>query len=628
MSKQMVSSFSQESKSELDRMRHSAAHLMAAAVHALWPGAKFGVGPAIENGFYYDLDLPVSLTQKDLEKIEKKMRELKNKNLKYERMEMPVDEAIAEMEQYGQTYKVELLRLLKEKGSTAVAKETGDDDAVGASGDDGAVTISLYKTGDFFDLCRGPHVNATSEIGVFKLLSIAGAYWRGNEKNPQLQRVYGVAFATKEELEQHLWRLEEAKKRDHRKLGQELDIFTFSEDVGQGLPLWLPNGAVIREELEKLAKEEERKEGYQRVFTPHITKGTLFYHSGHLPYYQEDMYAPIDIEGEPYYLKPMNCPHHHQIYSARPHSYRDLPLRISEYGQVYRYEQSGVLTGLMRVRGFCQNDAHLYCRYDQAKEEFLKVMHLHARYYEMFGIKEYFMRFSKPDLNKLDKYVDAPEKWLAAMEIIKQVMDESGYPYVEAEGEAAFYGPKIDFMIKSAIGNEYAISTNQLDFVASERFNLTYTGDDGKDHPVYVIHRAPLGSHERFVAFLIEHFAGAFPTWLAPVQAVIIPIADRHNEYAQKVYQSIFDTPVNNALGGIRIVLDDSRESMQKKIRNAQMKKIPYMLIVGDKEVEEERVSVRLRNGIELKSMPVQLLIDRIRTEIEMRRDSQAENGN
>ncbi|MCD9186505.1 MAG: threonine--tRNA ligase [Pyrinomonadaceae bacterium] len=622
MNKQNFSEFSQEHRENLERMRHSAAHLMAAAVSAIWSDAKFGVGPAIENGFYYDLDLPVSLTPKDLEKIEQKMRELKNKKLPYERVEVPVDEAIAEMERLGQTYKVELLALLKEKGSTAVAKETGDDDAVGVSDSgDGEVSISLYRTGDFVDLCRGPHVNNTSEIGTFKLMSIAGAYWRGNEKNPQLQRIYGTAFQTKEELEKHLWQLEEAKKRDHRKLGQELDIFTFSEDIGQGLPLWLPNGTVIREELEKLAKEEERKDGYVRVVTPHIAKDKLYYRSGHLPYYADDMYAPIDIEGEPYILKPMNCPHHHQVYAARPHSYRELPLRIGEYGQVYRYEQSGVLSGLMRVRGFDQNDAHIYCRYDQAKEEFLKVMHLHARYYKMFGIEEFYMRFSKPDLDKLDKYVDAPEKWIAAMNIIQEVMDESGYPYIEAEGEAAFYGPKIDFMIRSAVGGEYAISTNQLDFLASERFDLTYTGEDGKDHPVYVIHRAPLGSHERFVAFLIEHYAGSFPTWLAPMQVSIVPIADRHIEYAQKVYEQIFNFPVNNALGGIRVMLDDSRESMQKKIRNAQMKKIPYMLVIGDKEQESGQASVRLRNGTDLKSMPIADILNRLKTEIEERRD-------
>ncbi|MEI6044762.1 MAG: threonine--tRNA ligase [Chloroflexota bacterium] len=606
---------------ELERMRHSAAHLMAAAVQQLWPTARFGVGPAVKNGFYYDLDLPVQLTQADLGKIEQKMRELKNKKLPYERIELPVDEAIAEMERRGQTYKVELLNLLKEKGSTAVAKETGDEDVIGSNESGGVAQVSFYKTGEFLDLCRGPHVESSNQIAVFKLMNIAGAYWRGNEKNPQLQRLYGAVFSTKEELDHYLWQLEEARKRDHRKLGQELDIFTFSDDVGQGLPLWMPNGTVIREELEKLAKEEERRDGYVRVSTPHITKDKLYYRSGHLPYYREDMYAPIEIEGEEYFLKPMNCPHHHQLYLARLRSYRDLPLRMAEYGQVYRYEQSGALSGLMRTRGFNQNDAHLYCRYDQAKDEFLKVMRLHARYYDMMGIKEYYMRFSKPDLSKLDKYVNEPEKWLAAMEIIKQAMDESGYPYVEAEGEAAFYGPKIDFMIKSVIGTEYAISTNQLDFVASERFELSYKGEDGKDHPVYVIHRAPLGSHERFVAFLIEHYAGVFPTWLAPVQAVIIPISDRHKEYAHQVYERLFSSEVPTATGGIRVLLDEARESMQKKIRNAQVKKIPYMLIVGDKEAEDGVVSVRLRSGVDLKAMPVEELIDRIRAEVKTRQD-------
>jgi threonyl-tRNA synthetase len=606
---------------DLEKMRHSTSHLMAAAVQSLWPEAKFGVGPAVKNGFYYDMDLPVQLTPADLNKIEQKMRELRNKKLPYERMEFSIDEAIDEMDKRGQVYKVELLKLLKEKGSTAVVKETGDDDLVGEDESGGVSKVSFYKTGDFLDLCRGPHVENSSQVGAFKLMNIAGAYWRGNEKNPQLQRVYGAAFNNKEELDQYLWQLEEAKKRDHRKLGQELDIFTFSEDVGQGLPLWLPNGGILREELEKLAKEEERKDGYQRVYTPHITKDKLYYRSGHLPYYREDMYAPIDIEGEEYFLKPMNCPHHHQLYLARPHSYRDLPLRLAEYGQVYRYEQSGALSGLMRTRGFDQNDAHIYCRYDQAKDEFLKVMRLHARYYEMMGITDYYMRFSKPDLSKLDKYVNEPEEWLAAMEIIKQAMDESGYPYIEAEGEAAFYGPKIDFMIKSVIGNEYAISTNQLDFLASERFGLVYTGEDNKEHPVYVIHRAPLGSHERFVAFLIEHYAGAFPVWLAPVQAVIIPIADRHLDYAHQVYDRLFNADVPTALGGIRVQLDDARESMQKKIRNAQLKKIPYMLVVGDKEAEEGAVSVRLRSGVDLKAMPVEAVIDRIRTEVKNRKD-------
>lgn len=604
-----------------EAIHHSTAHLMAAAVQSLFPSARFGVGPAIENGFYYDLDLPNPLTQKDLEIIEKRMMELKGKGLTYERLELPIEQALSEMQKRGQTYKVELLNLLRERGSTAVMRETGDSQLTDIQESSGLKTVSFYRVGEFLDLCRGPHVNTTNELGVFKLMNIAGAYWRGNEKNPQLQRVYGVVFKTQEELDGYLHRLEESQKRDHRKLGQELELFTFSDDVGKGLPLWLPNGTIIREELEKLAKEEERREGYQRVATPHITKDKLYYHSGHLPYYREDMYAPIEIEGEEYFLKPMNCPHHHQIYLARPHSYRDLPLRLAEYGQVYRFEQSGVLTGLMRTRGFIQNDAHIYCTYDQAKDEFLKVMRLHARYYEMMGIKDYYMRFSKPDLSKLEKYVNEPEKWIAAMQIIQKAMEESGYSYIEAEGEAAFYGPKIDFMIKSAIGNEYAISTNQLDFLASSRFALTYVGEDGKFYPIYVIHRAPLGSHERFVAFLIEHYAGAFPTWLAPVQAIVIPIADRHKEYARKVYERLSGADVPTAIGGIRVEVDDARESMQKKIRNAQQRKIPYMLIVGDREALEDAVSVRLRSGIDLRSMCTDDLISRIRTEVKNRRD-------
>ncbi len=612
----------QAAKADLEKMRHSTAHLMAAAVQAIWPEAKFGVGPAVKNGFYYDMELPVSLTPKDLEKIEQKMRELKNKKLEYRRMELGVDEAIQEMDNRHQPFKVELLKLLKEKGSTAVAQEIGDDDAVGVTeGAGGVETISFYQTGDFVDLCRGPHIHDTSQVGVFKLMNIAGAYWRGNEKNPQLQRVYGAVFNNKEDLDQYLWQLEESKRRDHRKLGQELDLFTFSDDVGQGLPLWMPNGTVLREELEKLAKEEERRDGYVRVVTPHITKDKLYYRSGHLPYYREDMYAPLDIEGEEYFLKPMNCPHHHQLYLARPRSYRDLPLRLAEYGQVYRYEQSGALSGLMRTRGFSQNDAHIYCRYDQAKAEFLAVMRLHARYYDLMGIQKYYMRFSKPDLNKLDKYVNEPQQWIEAMNIIQQAMDESGYPYIEAEGEAAFYGPKIDFMIESVIGNEYAISTNQLDFLATERFGLHYIGEDGQEHPVYVIHRAPLGSHERFVAFLIEHYAGAFPTWLAPVQAVIIPIAERHNEYGQQVYNQLFEADVLTATGGLRVALDDDSERMQKKIRNAQLKKIPYMLVIGDKEAEQGMVAVRLRNGTDLGSMPVAEFVARARQEISTRQD-------
>jgi threonyl-tRNA synthetase len=606
----------------LHRMRHSCSHLMAAAIQQLWPSAKFGVGPAIENGFYYDVELPETIKLEDLGKIELGMRQLKNKKLPFERIEVPVDQAISLMAKLGQDYKVELLNLLKEKGSTAVAKDTGDDDAVGVGeGAGGAVTISLYKTGDFIDLCRGPHVRRSDEIGQFKLTRLAGAYWRGDARNPQLQRIYGICFPTKEEVDHALWQMEEAKKRDHRKIGQDLQLFTFSQDVGAGLPLWLPNGMVMRQELEFLAVQEERRDGYHRVATPQITKEALYYRSRHLPYYKDDMYPPIDIDGENFYLRPMNCPHHHQVYLAGKHSYRELPLRIAEYGQVYRYEPSGALSGLMRVRGFAQNDAHIYCRYDQAKDEFLKVMRLHARYYDLMGIKEYYMRLSLPDLNKLDKYVNEPERWLAALEIIRAAMVESGYPFKEAEGEAAFYGPKVDFMIRSAIGTEYAISTNQLDFLATETFDLKYIGEDGQEHPVYVIHRAPLGSHERFVAFLIEHYAGAFPTWLAPVQVRVIPITDRTNDYAVKLRDKLFEVPVVNGTAGLRVDVDLSNERMQKKIRNAQTEKVPYMLVVGDREAEQGTVAVRLRSGKDLGALPLEAFIARVKQEAESRQD-------
>ncbi len=566
-------------------MRHSCAHIFAAAIQSIWPDARFGVGPPTTNGFYYDLELDTELKLDDLARVDERMREIIKAKIQFERLELPIDQAITFMVEQHQPYKVELLNLLKTFGSTAVAKETGDESAVRESDAQGVDSVSFYKLGTFVDLCRGPHVSNSSEIGVFKLRTIAGAYWRGDSKNPQLQRIYGLCFKDKAELEHCEWQLEQAALRDHRKLGKELDLFAISAEVGAGLPLWLPRGMAIRDELERLAIKEERKRGYRRVATPHITKEGLYYQSGHLPYYTQDMYAPIDIDGEKFRLRPMNCPHHHQIYLNGHWSYRDLPLRLSEYGQVYRYEASGTLSGLMRVRGFCQNDAHIYCRHDQAKSEFIEVMRLHAHYYEMFGITDYWMRLSLPDIRKMDKYVDDPEAWMVAMSILREAMIESGYPYVEVEGEAAFYGPKVDFMIKSAIGTEYAISTNQLDFLAAQRFGLRYIDEDGSEQPVYVIHRAPLGAHERFVAFLIEHYGGLFPTWLSPVQVRVIPISDRHHEYANEVYKRIFESEIETGTGGIRVELDNSAERMQKKIRNAQNDKASYMLIIGDKEM-------------------------------------------
>lgn len=583
----------------LELIRHDAAHVLAMAVQELYPGTQVTIGPTIEDGFYYDFARDEPFTPDDLPKIEAKMREIIAKDVPTRREVWPRDKAIAHFEKLGERYKAELIRDLPE----------GEE-------------ISIYFHGEWHDLCRGPHFASTGKIGsAFKLTKIAGAYWRGDARNPQLQRIYGTAWRDEKELEDYLHRLAEAEKRDHRKLGRELELFTFSPDVGAGLPLWLPKGMVLRQELEFLAQQEERRDGYQRIATPEITKEALYYRSRHLPYYKDDMYSPIDIDGENYYLRPMNCPHHHQVYLAGKHSYREMPLRLAEYGQVYRYEPSGALSGLMRARGFCQNDAHIYCRYDQAKDEFIRVMHLHARYYEMMGIKEYYMRLALPDLRKLEKYVNEPEKWLKALAVIREAMKESGYRYIEAEGEAAFYGPKVDFMIKSAIGTEYAISTNQLDFLATETFDLTYIGEDGREHPVYVIHRAPLGSHERFVAFLIEHYAGAFPTWLAPVQARIIPITDRVADYALKVRDLLFAAPVANGTGGLRVDIDLSGERMQRKIRDAQTQKIPYMLVIGDREAEQGTVAVRLRSGKDLGPMPLDGVIERLGREAETRRD-------
>jgi threonyl-tRNA synthetase len=583
----------------LELIRHDSAHVLAMAVQDLFPGTQVTIGPAIEDGFYYDFARDQPFTQDDLARIEARMREIVEADLPTRREVWPRDKAIAHFEEIGEHYKAELIRSIPP-----------DED------------VSIYFHGDWHDLCRGPHFVSTGKIGhAFRLTNVAGAYWRGDSKNAQLQRIYGTAWRDDKELAAYLLRREEQEKRDHRKLGKELELFTFSPDVGAGLPLWMPNGMVIRQELEFLALQEERKDGYRRVATPHIAKEALYYRSRHLPYYNEGMYAPLDIDGENYYLRPMNCPHHHLIYGATRHSYREMPVRIAEYGQDYRYEASGGLSGLMRVRGFCMNDAHIYCRYDQAKDEFIRVLRLHARYYDLMGIKEYYMRLSLPDMNKLDKYIDEPERWVAALDIIKAAMDESGYPYVEGKGEAAFYGPKIDFMIRSAIGTEYTISTNQLDFLATQTFGLSYTGEDGKDHPVYVIHRAPLGTHERFTAFLIEHYAAAFPVWLAPIQARIIPITDRVADYALSVQERLMNLPVVNGTGGLRIDIDLSSERMQRKIRDAQTMKIPYMLVIGDKEAQANSVALRLRSGKDLGAMPLEVFMDRIRKEAESRHD-------
>lgn len=583
----------------LELIRHDAAHVLAMAVQDLFPGTQVTIGPAIDDGFYYDFARAEPFTLDDLPKIEAKMHEIIRAGLPTAREVWPREKAVQHFKDIGETYKAELIESIP-------------------SNED----VSIYYHGNWHDLCRGPHFATTAPVGdAFKLTKLAGAYWRGDAKNAQLQRIYGTAWRDKKELDAYLERLAEQEKRDHRRIGKDLELFTFSPDVGAGLPLWMPNGMVIRQELEFLATQEERKDGYKRVSTPEITKENLYIRSRHLAYYGEDMYSPIDIEGENYYLKPMNCPHHHMIYLATRHSYRELPVRLAEYGHCYRYEASGGLSGLMRVRGFAQNDAHIYCRFDQAKDEFLKVMRLHARYYDLMGIKDYYMRFSLPDLSKKHNFVDEPQKWRDSGEIIRQAMNESGLPYIEAEGEAAFYGPKVDFMIKSVIGTEYAISTNQLDFMATETFGLRYIGEDGHDHPVYVIHRAPLGSHERFTAFLIEHYAGNFPTWLAPIQARVIPISEKAFDYSHKVVDQIFQTPVVNGTTGLRVDIDVSNERMQKKIRDAQLQKIPYMLVVGEREAAEGKVAVRLRSGKDLGPMPLATVIERLKKEAESRVD-------
>jgi threonyl-tRNA synthetase len=604
----------------IESMRHSCAHVMAAAISRMWPEAKFGVGPAIDTGFYYDVLFPEPIKLEDLGKIEQTMRKIKHGKKRFIQRELPIEDALRLFSERGQIFKVELIKLLRERGSTAVAEETGDANV--ASGQTGLSTVGTYEVDGFIDLCRGPHVEFSNEIGSFRLHRLAGAYWRGNEHNPQLQRIYGLCSETEEQVNAELDRLEQIKLRDHRRIGKDLEIFHLSKEIGPGLPLWLPNGTAIRDELEHLAKYVERQAGYLRISTPHITEESLYYQSGHLPYYKDDMYAPIRIEEKNYYLRPMNCPHHHHIFLSHPKSYRDMPVKLSEYGQVYRYEASGALSGIIRTRGFCQNDAHIYCRFDQAKDEFKSVMAMHAAYYKIFDIHEFYMRLSLPDLSKLDKYIDQPKKWVSALAIIREAMGESGLPYVEAKGEAAFYGPKIDFIIKSAIGVEYAISTNQLDFLATERFNLTYTAEDGNDRPVYVIHRAPLGSHERFIAFLIEHYAGKFPIWLAPVQAVIVPISDKHKAYAEEVYNNFREMPVSNGSLGFRVTIDHSAERMQKKLRSAALRQIPLAIIVGENEEQSHTVTVRMRDGTNYGQIEFTAFLSVLKESVEKRDDT------
>jgi threonyl-tRNA synthetase len=566
---------------------HSSAHLMAEAVEALYPGVKFWVGPPIENGFYYDIDFGGrQIGEEDLKKIEALMKELASKNNAYQRKEISKAEAIKYFIEKGDEYKLDLLQNLE----------------------DGQITF--YTQGNFTDLCRGPHIPSTGFIKAIKLTNISGAYWKGDENNKMLTRIYGITFPNNKQLEEYLTMLEEAKKRDHRKLGKELGIFTFDDDIGPGLPLWLPNGGVIIEELEKLAKETENEAGYKRVVTPHIAKENLFKTSGHLPYYEDSMFPPMTMEGEKYYLKAMNCPIHHKIFAAEPHSYRDLPLRLAEYGTCYRYEQSGELFGLMRVR--CLH-AHIYCTKEQFYEEFKAVNDMYLKYFKIFGIEKYVMRLSLHDPAKLGKkYVDEPELWKETEDLVRNVLIKTGTPFIEVPDEAAFYGPKIDVQIYSAIGREFTLATNQVDFAQGRRFNLQFTNKDNKPETPLIIHRAPLGTHERFIGFLLEHYAGKLPAWLAPVQVKILPISDKFADYSESVLKEL-------KKADIRAELDDRQEKIGKKIRDAEVKKVPYMLIIGEKEMNDSAVSVRKQGTGDLGTKTVQEFISSLSHEIRER---------
>ncbi|MEC0726293.1 threonine--tRNA ligase [Bacillus spizizenii] len=552
------------SEEGLQIMRHSTAHLLAQAIKRIYKDVKFGVGPVIENGFYYDVEMEEAITPEDLPKIEKEMKKIVNANLPIVRKEVSREEAKARFAEICDDLKLELLDAIPE-----------------------GETVSIYEQGEFFDLCRGVHVPSTGKIKEFKLLSLAGAYWRGDSNNQMLQRVYGTAFFKKADLEEHLRMLEEAKERDHRKLGKELKLFANSQKVGQGLPLWLPKGATIRRVIERYIVDKEISLGYEHVYTPVLGSKELYETSGHWDHYQEGMFPPMEMDNETLVLRPMNCPHHMMIYKQDIHSYRELPIRIAELGTMHRYEMSGALSGLQRVRGMTLNDAHIFVRPDQIKDEFIRTVRLIQDVYEDFGLSDYTFRLSYRDPEDTEKYFDDDEMWNKAQSMLKEAMDEIGHDYYEAEGEAAFYGPKLDVQVKTAIGKEETLSTVQLDFLLPERFDLTYIGEDGKQHRPVVIHRGVVSTMERFVAFLIEEHKGALPTWLAPVQFQVIPVSPAvHLDYAKKVQERL-------QREGLRVEVDSRDEKIGYKIREAQMQKIPYMLVVGDQEAENGAVNVR-----------------------------------
>lgn len=581
-------------ETDLYRIRHSAAHVMAEAVVDLFPEVRLAIGPPVEDGFYYDFDLgkdehgkPRTFSPEDMERIEARMQELLRENAPFEHTTLPVDEALAFFA--GQPYKVELIEDLA----------AGKVDEMGNPTTEPAAEVGIYRQRDFVDLCRGPHVARTRDIkaNAVKLLRTSGAYWRGDEKRPQLQRIYGTAWHNKAELDEYLHRLEEAKLRDHRRLGKQLGLFHISPLVGSGLPLWLPKGAVLRETLESFLRQAQLERGYLPVITPHIGNLELYKTSGHYPYYKDSQYTPIKVDEEEFMLKPMNCPHHIEIYRSEPRSYRDLPYRLAEFGTVYRYEKSGELTGLTRVRGFTVDDSHLFVAPEQLEEEFIAVVDLIQYVFGTMGFNDFRARLGTNDPAS-DKYAGSPEMWARGIAAIRHAADKLGLNYTIEEGEAAFYGPKLDFIFRDVLKREWQLGTVQVDFLLPERFGLEYTGEDGQKHRPVMIHRAPFGSMERFVGILIEHFNGAFPLWLSPVQAAVIPIADRHVEYARHVAAEL-------KAAGVRVEVDESSERMNKKIREAQLQKTPYMLVIGDKEMEAGAVAVRTRDNEDRGAMPL-----------------------
>lgn len=579
----------------LYRMRHSLAHVLAKSVLEIRPNARLGYGPPTENGFFYDFELHPPLTPEDFPDLERRMRRIIAEDLSFERSEHDSADLIQQLQKEGHVYKAEMAQEFYERGEK---------------------TLTLYTIGDFPDLCLGCHLSSTGSISAdaFCLDGLAGAYWKSDSSRPMLQRVQGLAFENAKALRVFLDRRELARARDHRRLGAQLEVFTISEEVGKGLPLWMPNGTVIKDELERLACEMEFRAGYQRVSTPHLSRAGLYHTSGHLPYYAESMFPPMHCDDEEYYLKPMNCPHHHMIFKARPRSHRELPLRFAEYGMCYRYEQSGELAGLLRVRALEINDAHIYCTPAQVRDEFIAVMRLHLDYYRLFGIDSYWMRLSLPDLEQNTKYVGGREVWEHAEQVLHEAMRTLEVPYEAERGEAAFYGPKIDMQIRNVVGREETASTNQLDLIMGERFGLVYTGPDNQPHHPHIIHRAPLGSHERFIAFLLEHYGGAFPTWLAPVQVRILPVSTAQAVYAHRLQETL-----RNAL--VRAEVDASGESLARRMRTAQTEKIPNLLICGEAEQNAEHIAWRRHGEREQRVLPLAQFHTELHEEIANRKD-------